>query len=455
MVVASLALQSIGATPVEVNRQWSRDTLSGIVTRTAARHAIVPARDATSWRDSDRGLQLWAVVPPGPLPSAPKEVLGDAAIGLLFEDGRANPACARQTPSLPQIDADAPALILYTSGSTGTPRGVVQSFANIDANTRGIVEYLGLSREDRALLVLPLYYCYGRSVLQTHLFAGGSVFMDNRLAFPRTVMEAIGRERCTGFAGVPLTFELMRRQVDMASLSLSPLRYVTQAGGKMAPETIAWTRAAFHPALLYVMYGQTEATARLTYLPPERSADKKGSIGIPIRGVELAIVDDDAKRLPAGEIGHLVARGATVTRGYLDDEAETRAILKHGWLWTGDLAFRDRDGFFFLQGRAKEMLKIGGHRVSPAEIEQVIAEHPDVAEAAVVAASDPLKGDVPAAFVVLRQDRVVSQTDIIRYCQSRMPAYRVPASVRFVASLPRNEAGKLLRTELLSRMIHV
>ena len=141
-------------------------------------------------------------------------------------------------------------------------------------------------------LTLPLYYCYGRSVLQTHLFVGGSVVLDNRFAFPRIGHGGAGAEGCTGFAGVPLTFELIRRQVDVATIAFPSLRYVTQAGGAMAPETIAWARAAFPPAELFVMYGQTEATARLSYLPPDRAEDKAGSIGIAIPGVELQVVDD-------------------------------------------------------------------------------------------------------------------------------------------------------------------
>jgi acyl-CoA synthetase (AMP-forming)/AMP-acid ligase II len=329
---------------------------------------------------------------------------------------------------------------------------VVQTHGNIAANTRSIVEYLGLGPEDRALLVLPLYYCYGRSVLQTHLWVGGSVFLEPRTVFPRVVMETLGAAGCTGFAGVPLTFELIRRQVDVAALSFPRLRYLTQAGGPMAPETIAWARQAFRPARLFVMYGQTEATARLSYLPPERAEDKRGSIGIPIPGVHLAVVDEAGRELPPGETGHLVARGDNVTAGYFDEPEETAAILHGGWLWTGDLAFRDADGFFFHRGRSKEILKIGGHRVSPVEIEHVLAEHPDVGEAAVVGVPDALLGEVPAAFVVLKPGRSGHAEEIRRFCRERMAPYRVPASVAFVDALPRNEAGKLLRAQLAARL---
>jgi acyl-CoA synthetase (AMP-forming)/AMP-acid ligase II len=330
----------------------------------------------------------------------------------------------------------------------GRPRGVVQTFRNVDANTRSIVRYLGLGPEDRALLTLPLYYCYGRSVLQTHLFAGGSLFLENRFAFPRLALETLAAERCTGFAGVPLTFEILRRQVDVSSLAFPRLRYLTQAGGGMAPETIDWVRQAFHPARLFVMYGQTEATARLSYLPPERAHDKRGSIGVAIPGVELRVVDDAGRELPPGETGHLVARGDNVTQGYLDEPEETAAILHDGWLWTGDLASRDEEGFLFHRGRAKEILKIGGHRVSPVEIEQVVARHPDVLEAAVVGAADALMGEVPEAFVVFRDGQQPGEDELRRFCRERMPPYRVPVRFTPLAALPRSEAGKLLRAEL-------
>ncbi len=452
--VAGLALNSLGAIAVEVNREWSPDVLGGIVSQARARHAFVWGRDARTWGGIAAAhdvARLW-VVHGGSLPRALVDALCGAPATLMLDDGRVDPALGAPPPAPDRaIDPAAPALILYTSGSTGRPRGVVQTFRNVEANTRSIVRYLGLGTEDRALLVLPLYYCYGRSVLQTHLFAGGSVFLDGRFAFPRVVLDAIATESCTGFAGVPLTYEIIRRQVEVSTLDLSRLRYLTQAGGAMAPDTIAWVRKAFHPAKLYVMYGQTEATARLSFLPPERAEEKHGSIGVPISGVELRVVDDAGRELPIGETGHLVARGDNVTLGYLDEPEATAAILRDGWLWTGDLAMRDADGFFFHRGRSKEILKIGGHRVSPVEIEHVIAEHPDVAEAAVVGEPDALMGEVPAAFLVSRPGRSPSDDDLRAFCHARMPAYRVPVRFTVVDALPRNEAGKLLRADLARR----
>jgi long-chain acyl-CoA synthetase len=450
-VVASLAIQAAGATAVEVNREWAPDTQASIVAQAGVRQAFVFGRDARAWGRvaARQPLERFWVVHPGLLPDRLRADLGGAPATLLQEDGRVDPHLGLAPPApRPALAPEQAALILYTSGSTGRPRGVVQTYRNVDANARSIVEYLGLTAGDRALLVLPLYYCYGRSVLQTHLLCGASVFLDARFAFPRVVLEALGSERCTGFAGVPLTFEIIRRQVDVSTLAFPALRYLTQAGGAMAPETIDWVRRAFQPAQLFVMYGQTEATARLSYLPPARAEEKRGSIGIPIPGVELRVVDDTARELPAGETGHLVARGANVTPGYLDEPEETAAILHDGWLWTGDLAVRDADGFLFHRGRSKEILKIGGHRVSPVEIEQVVAEHPDLSEAAVIGVPDPLLGEVPVAFVVLREGRVLDPEALKVFCRARMPAHRVPVRFTPVASLPRNEAGKLLRAQL-------
>ena len=345
-------------------------------------------------------------------------------------------------------ETEAPALVLFTSGSTGRPLGVVQTHANIAANTRSIVDYLELTAADRGLLILPLHYCYGRSVLQTHLSVGGSVVLEPRAAFPRTVLTTMAAEACTGFAGVPQTFEVMRRLVASGPFDLPALRYVTQAGGAMGVDTIRWARDAFAPARLFVMYGQTEATARLTYLPPERAATKEGSIGIPIPGVELRVVDDAGRDVPDGEIGHLIARGANVTPGYLDEPEATAAILRDGWLWTGDIAERDADGFLFHRGRAKEILKVGGRRVSPAEIEAALLRQPGVTAAVVVGRPDPVQGEVPIAYVVPGEDVDLDADRLRLAMRGILPAWMIPAAIVVRAELPRNEAGKVLRARL-------
>lgn len=450
-VVAGLALNSLGAISVEVNRDWGPAVLAGIVRQAGARRVIGAMRDARTWAKVHAETRLeaiWLVARKGESPQSDAGA-ALAVVEVLREDGLLPPGTpAAQAPPAPALSPDSPALVLYTSGSTGRPRGVVQTFGNLYANSRSIVRYLGIGQDDRALVVLPLFYCYGRSVLQTHLLAGASVFLEGRSAFPRTVMETLSSERCTSLAGVPLTFEILRRQVDFSTLSFPALRYLTQAGGAMAPATVDWVRETFRPARLFVMYGQTEATARLAYLPPEHSETKRGSIGVPVPGVELRVVDDDGRTLPPETVGNLVARGDNVTPGYLGEPEETAAILRDGWLWTGDLALQDRDGFLFHRGRAKEILKVGGHRVSPAEIEHVLQGHPDVAEVAVLGTPHDLLGEEPAALVVARNGRTPKPEDLRRFCQEHLPPFKVPATVHLVPSLPRNTAGKLLRADL-------
>ena len=456
--VSSLAVDALGACSVEVNRDWGASSFGAIVGQTGVRHVFVAGRDARAWGEVAARLPIdrfWVLHP-----SRPTEAMA-STLGKPFTwiqgDGSVDPALGTPPPYPEPAGRrpEDPAAILYTSGSTGRPRGVVQTSANIDANTRSIVEYLALGPDDRMMSILPLYYCYGRSLLQTHLFVGGSIFLDDRFMYPRVVMEAMGTEGCTGFAGVPMTYEILRRQVDVRAISMPRLRYLMQAGGPMAPDTIRWVREAFRPARLFVMYGQTEATARLSYLPPERGEDKHGSIGVAIPGVELRVVDDAGRELPSGETGHLVARGGNVTLGYLDEPEETAAILRDGWLWTGDLAWRDADGFFFHAGRAKEILKIAGHRVSPVEIEQAIARHPDVVEVAVVGVRAELLGDAVVAFVVRRGGSALDEAAVRRFCREQLPPFKVPSRVAFVEALPRNESGKLLRAELTAQVTAV
>lgn len=449
-VAAPLAAQLLGGCGVEINREAGRDALAAVLGQTEARIALVQGRDVATWAPLARAhrLEHLLVVHPSEPPERMRALLQGISWSWLPEEG---------PPPVPPgdravRDPDAPALLVYTSGSTGTPRGVIQTHANIGANTAAICRYLELGPDDRALSILPLFYCYGKSVLQTHLFVGGSVFFDHRFMYPRVVMEAIEEERCTGFSGVPLTFEILRRQVDLSTIARSSLRYVTQAGGAMHPDTIRWARAAFAPARLFVMYGQTEATARLSYLPPERAADKEGSIGRGLDNVELRVVDEAGREVPPGVEGELVARGPSITPGYFRAPEETAAILRDGWLHTGDLARRDEDGFLYITGRTRDMLKLGGHRVSALEIEQVLARHPSVEEAAVVGVPDATGGEAAIAFVVAAAGAPRDEQALRRFCRENLPAFKVPREVRFVDDLPRTASGKVARSELQRRV---
>lgn len=454
-VACWLAVQSLGATSVELDREWSEAALAEAVKQAKPVVAIIAGRDAKKWSlDSARdergtggpftpsGVPVM-VMHPTPPPESLRTLLGDRYLGWVSEEGFVE----RLVLPAPEVTEPDVAQIVFTSGTTHAPRGVLQTTKNLCASTDGIVDYLQLTAADRAMLVLPLFYVYGKSVLLSHLRVGGSVFMDHRFMYPQVVMAALGTERCTNLAGVPLTFESLRRQVQPSTFDLSTLRFVTQAGGPMQRDTITWARTAFAPAPLYVMYGQTEATSRLSYLPPAWAPEKQGSIGRGMPGVELRVVDERGTPVPPGVEGQLVARGEVVTPGYLDAPEETARVLRDGWLWTGDLATWDAEGFVFLTGRAKQVLKLGGHRVAPAELEHALASRAGVREAVVVGAPDGLEGEVAIAFVI-SDDARLDQSVLLRHCRALLPAPRVPRQVVLVPDFPRNTSGKVLLGEL-------
>jgi acyl-CoA synthetase (AMP-forming)/AMP-acid ligase II len=358
--------------------------------------------------------------------------------------------CMQGDPAEAQMPAgESPACIHYTSGTTGRPKGVLLSHANLASNAAAIVQYLALTAGDSIVSVLPFYYAYGSSVLHTHLLCGGRVVVEKGFSFPHVVMQRLATERATGFAGVPSTYALLMARVRLENYDLAALRYLTQAGGAMAPALIRQVVAAFPQARLYVMYGQTEATSRISYLPPDRLGDKLGSVGKGIAGQRVQIRDDGRKPLPSGQVGHVWVSGPNVMLGYWDNPDETARVLAGGWLDTGDMGYLDEEGFLFLVGRRSDIIKVGAHRVHPQDVESVIAELDAVAEAAVVGVDDPVLGEVVKAFVVRKEQRELSELEVRRHCLQRLASYKVPKSVAMVDSLPRTASGKVRRSELV------
>ena len=342
------------------------------------------------------------------------------------------------------------AAIIYTSGSMSQPRGVMLTHQNILANTRSIVAYLTLTPADRVMCVLPLYYAYGLSLLHTHVLIGGTVILENRVAFPSIVLETMASQGATGFAGVPSTFALLLRRSSLRTARLPHLRYVTQAGAAMPPTLLREWLAALPDVPFFVMYGATEASARLTYLPPADIRRKVGSIGRAVSGVEIDVVTDGGTIAACGEVGELVARGANISAGYWNDETATEQRFGINGFRTGDLGYRDTEGFLFIVGRRHDMLKIGGQRVAPQEIEHVLQQHPAVSEAVVVGAADELLGERPVAFLVLREGMAADEASLRRFCAGHLAAAKVPYRVEFYRDLPRLGAGKVDR-QLLRR----
>jgi acyl-CoA synthetase (AMP-forming)/AMP-acid ligase II len=345
-------------------------------------------------------------------------------------------------PGVRAIDIDL-AAIIYTSGSTGSPRGVMLSHVNLTSNAESIVQYLGLAASDRVMVVLPFHYVYGLSLLTTHVRVGGSLALDNRFAFPSAILRSMQQFEATGFAGVPSTFALLLHRSSIRSMTFPSLRYVTQAGGPMPPALLKQWLQVLPDIPFFVMYGATEASARLAYLDPADLSERAGSIGKAIPNVELTLVRDDGRPAQIGEVGEIVARGANIMLGYWNRPDETRAVTCEYGFRTGDLARADADGFLYVVGRRQEMLKVGAERVGTKEIEDVLHEHESVHEAAVVGASHALLGEVPVAFVALCPGASAEPEEVIAFCRTRLADHKVPARVLFRPELPKSPAGKI------------
>ena len=349
----------------------------------------------------------------------------------------------------PDLEQEALAQIIFTSGSTSLPKGVMITHGNLIANTQSILGYLNLFRDDTMLVVLPFFYCYGLSLLHTHLRVGGTLVFNNNFMFLGGVLRDLKEYQCTGFAGVPSHFQiLLRKSVSFRKGEFPSLRYVTQAGGKLHKSFISEFTEVFPQVRFYVMYGQTEATARLSYLPPGRLSDKLGSIGRGIPGVELRVVDEKGNDIKAGETGEIIARGENIMKGYWGDEKATRETLQDGWLHTGDIGMVDEDGFIYLSARKKEMIKVGGKRVSPREIEEVIVNLPGVVDCTVEGYEHPVLGEALKAIVVKSGNVDLSADDIRSSCAARLSSYKVPSEVEFKKAMEVSATGKKVKGAL-------
>lgn len=368
------------------------------------------------------------------------------------------PEPPRATCDCPAVEVDPRrhlAAIMCTSGSTGDVKGVMVTHQNVLVNTEDILGYTGIGADDRVMSILPFYYCYGTSLLHTHLMAGGSLVLNNRFLFAEKMLDELDETGCTGLAGVPATYQILLRKTRFAQRTFPALRWLQQAGGALPNPLLCEIRRALPEVKLFVMYGQTEATARLSYLPPERLEDKLGSIGRGLPHTRLAVLRPDGTPVTPGsdEVGEIVASGDNVTLGYWGDSEETARFFRDGRLWTGDMARLDADGFIFIAERARDFIKAMGYRVGPKEVEEVLAEMPEIVEAAVVGVPDELLGEAVRAFIVTARPGQLTAADVQSHCVKRLPNYKAPQLVEFPPALPKLANGKVDMESLRSRPV--
>lgn len=352
---------------------------------------------------------------------------------------------ANDTYELSFADASsgADAVYAFTSGTTGQPRAVRHTHGNLRANTDSILEYLRLGSDERTLVVLPFSYVFGASLLHTHLRVGATLVLQPNAVFPQSIVERLVAEHCTGLAGVPSTFHVLLRNSTFASRPLPELRTIQQAGGKLAPTLLRELVSAQPGAQVFVMYGQTEATARLSYLPPEELGRKLGSIGKGIPGVTLRLVGADGAPTAPGEVGEIWARGRNISPGYLNDPTETARKMPDGELRTGDLATMDADGYIYIVDRQEDFIKSWGFRIASQDVEATVIQLADLVAAAVVGVPDEAAGERVELVAVRRPGASLTVEDVLRYCRAHLAKHMVPTKVHFVPRLPLNANGKV------------
>ena len=257
-------------------------------------------------------------------------------------------------------------------------------------------------------------------------------------------------QKCTGFAGVPSHFQMLLRRSKLKEMTFPDLKFVAQAGGKLPDVFIKELHETLPTTTVYIMYGQTEATARLSYIPPKFLDTKLGSIAKGIPGVILEVLKDDGSPAKVDDVGTIVASGENIMLGYWKDPEETVKVLRNGKLWTGDLARVDEEGFIYVVDREKQIIKSGGHRISPKEIESQILQLPEVVECAVIGIPDDLLGEIPKAYVVLNRtlknesEQHEYEEKILSQCRQGLPSFKTPRAIAFLDELPKNTANKVL-----------
>ncbi|NJD63009.1 MAG: long-chain fatty acid--CoA ligase [Deltaproteobacteria bacterium] len=432
-VVAYFGAIAAGAVAVPVNYRLAASEVGYILSDCSA-GAVVTTTEKygkLSGESQCGGVSDWLLVD------------GDAPGALSFDRAISGEPLAAPTPCSP----DDVASLLYTSGTTGFPKGAMITHANILFNVASCRATLGYREDDVGLITLPLFHVTGlHSQLVALLACGGTVVLQREYE-TRRMLELIARHRATALFLVPAIYKLLTIRPDLHEFDLSAVRIAAYGGAPMDPETIRALNRVL-PAELHNCYGLTECSSLGTVLPSALALSRAGSVGFPVPGMEAQVRSPGGEVLPADRAGELFLRGPNIVKGYFGDPAKTQAALGDGWLRTGDIARIDAEGLGYILDRAKDMINRGGEKVYGLEVENVLYAFPGMAEAAVFGIPHPIFGEVPAAAVVPMPGAALDPEKIREHCRSRLADYKVPVEVRIVGQLPRNPGGKVLKQEL-------
>lgn len=345
----------------------------------------------------------------------------------------------------PKLEEEEVAIILYTSGTTGKPKGAMLTHQNLFSNANDVAQYLSIGESDRVIAALPMFHVFCLTVaLNAPLVNGGTVLIMPKFS-PQEVFRIAKQQKATVFAGVPTMYNYLLQGAAAGKESFAGMRLCISGGAAMPVALLNAFEEAFD-VTISEGYGLSEASPVTCFNPLDRPR-KAGSIGTNIVNVENKIVDELGKEVAPGEVGELIVRGPNVMKGYYNLPEETASALRDGWLYTGDMARMDDEGYFYIVDRKKDMILVGGYNVYPREVEEVIYSHPEIKEAAVVGVPDQNTGEAVMAFVVTG-DSQVPEDELKAYCQEHLAKYKIPTFVEFMEELPKNTTGKILRRSL-------
>jgi len=337
--------------------------------------------------------------------------------------------------------------ILYTHSNMVTPQGVQLTNNNLYSNAHVFAELCRLTVKDRSLLVAPVYHSAAQTfVMNSSLLSGATLVVHDGWSGPEAVLRTIQEEKITFFFGPPTMYALLVDYYDLKRFNTSSWRVAFSAAASLPPEIFCEFEKKFGFQITEG-YGLTQ-TSPLVCSNPIEGPKKAGSVGVPVPGVKIKIVDYEDKEVPAGQVGEIVVTGPNVMKGYYNREEETKWVMRNGWLHTDDLAYIDDDGYVYIIDRKKDLIIRGGLNVHPREIEDVLYTHPKIFDAAVIGVPDPVWGEEVMAVVLLRENQEMTAKELQVYCQDKLASYKIPHYVHFVEDIPKTFSGKLLKHEL-------
>jgi len=357
-----------------------------------------------------------------------------------------------------EVDDTHPSVLLYTSGTTALPKGVVLTYLALSVYVTNTVEPANPETHDVLLLSVPVYHVAGVTAIISSIWGGRTLVVLPQFE-PHVWLEAVHKERVTHSFVVPTMLKRVMDEPDFDRYDLSSLQLLAYGAAPMPYEVVRKAVGVFKCGLMNA-YGQTESTSTLTYLGPEdhriegteeeklKRLERLKSVGRAMEDVTVAIMDPTGNLLPPGQEGEIVAQGARLMTGYWKRDEETAQALVDGWLHTGDVGWMDDEGYLFITGRTKDLIIRGGENISPGEIEAVLEQHPKIAEAVVIGVPDVEWGEEVKAIVVLKPGETATADEIVQYAKSRLASFKAPKHVAFAQELPRNYLGKVLKTDL-------